>query len=855
VARLLYGDAASLASSVFLADAPAVEFQITDRLLSLVERLCARRPTAMVIENLQWADPSTLLFLHRLARQVEQSPLLLVLTSRPVPWYRAQEQLMRSLEAKGNVTRLALSALAPGELTALVQALAGGEPGPNLVRQAQAAGGNPLFVHELIAALKQARAIHLREQTAEIGNVELPRSLALTILHRLSFLDPDTLEVLRVASVLGSRFDLDILLRVLDRTAVMLMPALRESIAAGILRQGDADLAFRHELIRESLYLDLPAGLSNALHMEAARAMAAAGESVNRFSEHIMRGARPGDSQALRWLQAAAHEANPQAPRLAAEMLERALQLAGTHSDDRDPLLAELAVSLVWSGRIQDAERICRERLNKVDNASAGTVLYMTLAQSLLSRGLLVEALDVAQAGVDFAPASEVDRSRFLAWTAMCRLSLADVAGANDAVAVATAAANEAEDPLAQCIALSVTAGLRLFDARYPEGLVLVDDAVSRADSSPGRHAHRFPVHFFRARVLAELDRMDDACEAIDAGRRVAEELGARSSLAGYAWVSALVCFQAGKWDDAHIECDTCFDLAADTGLRVGILSAHAVRGLLAIHRNDLLAAETVIEAVEQELASNGSMVGLHWTMWTRALLLEATGEPGEAKDLLATVWNLCAASGLHSELPALGPDLTRLALAVGDDTIAYEVVERLEAISAANPQLAGLRGCSMRCRGLLERSPDILARAADTYRPTPRLLERAGASEDAADALARSGNTTESRTRFAEALAIYEQIGAARDLARTEARMRAHGLRRGRRGPRLRPTTGWASLTTTELKIVDLVAQGLSNPEIAERLFLSRLTVRTHVSSLLRKLTLTSRVELATEVVRRSKS
>jgi DNA-binding CsgD family transcriptional regulator len=98
----------------------------------------------------------------------------------------------------------------------------------------------------------------------------------------------------------------------------------------------------------------------------------------------------------------------------------------------------------------------------------------------------------------------------------------------------------------------------------------------------------------------------------------------------------------------------------------------------------------------------------------------------------------------------------------------------------------------------------------------------------------------------------VYERLDASWDAARAEARLRPLGLRRGRRGPRRRPTSGWDSLTQTELKVARLVAEGLSNPEIAERLFISRGTVHTHMSHVLAKLGLGSRVGLAAEATRR---
>jgi DNA-binding CsgD family transcriptional regulator len=113
-------------------------------------------------------------------------------------------------------------------------------------------------------------------------------------------------------------------------------------------------------------------------------------------------------------------------------------------------------------------------------------------------------------------------------------------------------------------------------------------------------------------------------------------------------------------------------------------------------------------------------------------------------------------------------------------------------------------------------------------------------------------GRVGEARPLLEEATALYERLGASWDLARAAARMRDLGVRSGRRGPRKRPRSGWDSLTATELMVVRLVAEGLSNPEIADRMFISRGTVHTHVSHILAKLGLSSRVGVAAEASRR---
>jgi DNA-binding NarL/FixJ family response regulator len=110
-----------------------------------------------------------------------------------------------------------------------------------------------------------------------------------------------------------------------------------------------------------------------------------------------------------------------------------------------------------------------------------------------------------------------------------------------------------------------------------------------------------------------------------------------------------------------------------------------------------------------------------------------------------------------------------------------------------------------------------------------------------------------EAREHFAAAIEAYERLGAVRDVGRVSAVARAFGIRLGQRGRRRRPTYGWDSLTTTERRVADLVASGLSNPAIGERMFLSRRTVQSHVSHILTKTGLASRVALAAAVASRA--
>jgi DNA-binding CsgD family transcriptional regulator len=852
IVRLLREETPKGDGASWFGDAPSTEFRVVEAFVDLVEELSARGPVALVVEDLQWADPSTLLVLHRLGRRIGRLPVLLVGTARPVPRSAELKTCLEGLRANGTI-ELVLGPLDQAAVAELVEELVGAVPGPGLLRQVAGAGGNPLWVTELVAALRREGSIKDAEGTAELATVGIPPSLPLTILHRLSFLAPSTLEVLRVASVLGTAFAVTDLSLVLGRPTTGLLDALDEAMAGRILDRHGVELAFRHDLIREALYQDLSAAVRRGLHLDVAHALAGAGSPPEQVAEHLMRGASPGDTRAVAWLRQAARRAAPRAPAVAVELLQRALQLSPLTDPNRDALLAEQAVSLMWSGRLADAEASCREVLGRVHDPTLDGTLRLCRVQALVGRGRLEEALREADAATTSPILSDVERARFQAFTAMARTSSVHLQAAAQTAADARAAAEQAGDDLAVAVSLASLALVTNLGGDFTGALVLADEAVQRADRSEELGAHRFPLNLFLGGCLHDLDRVGDGQAALQRGRRLAEELGAKRELPLYYWALAQGCFWAGEWDDALAECQACLELADEYGMRLhGTLFSHSIRAVIVLHRGDLPAAERAVAAAQRELEAIGPQLGFDWLGWAHSLVLEALGQREASLATLCRTWETCADQGLLSTLPVLGPDLVRLARDAGDPERAEQAASAVEAIAARNPGVATLAGTALRCRGLLEDNPEVLLRAVDAYRNGPRPLAIALACEDAAVALGRAGSVLRARPLLDDAIGLYERLQASRDVARAEARLRALGLRRGRRGPRRRPTSGWDSLTRTELKVARLVAEGLSNPEIAERLFISRGTVHTHVSHVLAKLGIRSRVELATEAIRR---
>src|SRR5262249_25126697 len=155
---------------------------------------CARGSAALIIDDVQWVDPPSAVVLHRLGRSVEQQPLLMVLAARSMPRSEAGAGLMRSLVAHG-AGLLTLAGLPPGAVASLVADLLGAPAGANLLRLAHGAGGNPMYVAELVAALSREGVIQTAagvaevvEEAADPAGQWVPRSLVDAIRRRLDFL-------------------------------------------------------------------------------------------------------------------------------------------------------------------------------------------------------------------------------------------------------------------------------------------------------------------------------------------------------------------------------------------------------------------------------------------------------------------------------------------------------------------------------------------------------------------------------------------------------------------------------------------------------------------------------------------
>jgi DNA-binding CsgD family transcriptional regulator len=806
---------------------PGLQFRIVDALVGAVEKAALARPLVLAIEDIQWADASTLLTLRSLSRRTVYLPVALLATVRPLPLPHRLERLLDALSRDG-AHQLLLEALDEQAVEAVVADLTGVAPSPTLLEKARGAAGNPLFVRELVKALEGG--------AADFADTSLPRSLRLTILRRLSFLGDEARDVLRPASLFGSTFSLRDVATVLGRSPPELLRPVREAVQAGVLAEHRSRLRFRHDLIREAIYEDLPRDVRAALHLEAGRRLAEAGAPPLQVAEQFARGARPGDEDAVSWLHAAGREAARRDPVTGTELLEKALEL----SHERAPILADIIPPLLWSGRPQAAEARAREALAADAPGALEGPLRLGLVQALAVQGRYGAVIDEAASALSLQLGADV-RSQLQAQAANAHVLLGDLeaceAVARDAVATGTQARSEGAE-----MGLLVLSDAARDRGRLDESLAHAEEALRRAEARGGARLHWRPG-IFLAMALRGLDRLDDAQEAIRRARDADERAGYAPYLPVYHYESASELFLAGRWDEAAAEAEAGLALADEVGLEMLLHWPHGLLARLAIHRGELEAADASLGAAPP--AGPDAAVA-------RSLLAEARGDVTTALATLQDAWESDVQRGVLSSRRILGPDLVRLARATGDLPLAATVAAGV-AEAAVLASVPSLEGAALRCRGLAAADAQLLLRSVDAYRRGPRAFERARACEDAATALGRSRRPAEAKPLFDEALDLYEDIGAHRDAARALAVMREIGVGRKRRGARKRPERGWEALTPSELEVVKLAAAGLTNPEIGRRLFVSPRTVQTHLKHAFQKLELGSRVHLAAEVAKRS--
>ena len=818
---------------------------LVEQLLALVNELCAALPTVLVIDDLQWADHASVGLWDRLARSARHRPLLLVGTMRPVP---QREDLLVLRESADVAARIQLDALPGTAVAELVSVLTGGKPTGELMRLADGAAGNPLYLTELVGALARSDGVIITDTgDAELTRGCAPGSLSAAITDRLRFVPGATRKVLRAAALLGVDFTVADLATLSGRSVGELLPALDEACAAGILAESGAEMSFRHPLIRSALYDEIPGPVRAAWHEQAGRALAQAGAPADRVARQLLpaigassRGGEPMDEWILQWLARTAPLLVGQAPRAAVELLRQAVERSPARSRGHDRLVCCLAEALYRTGATEQAEQVASRALADITEPDLRVDLHWTLAQCRTLTGSFTASLTALDQALGSPGVTGRRRARLLVLTARAHRHLGQVEMAGRAAVAGLAEATGVADSWATAWALHMLTGSAIMEGRTADALPLFDRALAVTQADPALTDLRLLLQLNKALALGDLDQYEDAFAAARQAQQLAARAGIIVRLALAQCCLGQLLFDTGHWDDALTEVGVLEDTSKDPGVAC---CDHGVAAVISFHRGHADAARRHLAAAAPYAERIGNRV-VGTLALARSLDAEQAGEPRQA---LAVLTGFTDNAEEVDEIEDLLADGVRLATELGDRVTARTLAARAASLADKSP-IPHRQASALYCRGLLDHDPGRLLRAADRYHEACRPLLGAQALEAAATASLDSADRVGARAAYTSALDLYESLGAARDAAQLQTRFRGRGIRRGPRVKHRKARYGWDSLTPTEIKVAGLVTEGLSNPEIAARLYLSRRTVATHVSHILSKLDVNSRTAIARE-------
>jgi DNA-binding CsgD family transcriptional regulator len=897
IAGLLRGEVATDRG----ADVPAM---LAEQLIALAIDETAARPVALVIDDLQWADSASVKLWGRLARTARQVPLLLIGMTRPAPQRDDLLALRRAVDVEN---RILLDALPQPAVAELVGTLAGGRPDAGLLKLAAGAAGNPLYLTELLAALARSDGIAITPSgTAQLAADSVPDSLPGAIADRLGFVSTPARQVLRAAALLGVEFALTDLTAVLGQSVTDLVPALDEARASGVLTgaSGGAGLAFRHPLIRDALYAELPAAVRSAWHRDAGAALAAAGAPPDRVARQLLRSigdpgtanghalagdgsgqaGRPGapvpvavgiapatgeltvaierppiglatprpggpvDEWMLNWLVTSADSLVSQAPGVAAELLAEAVAGVPAGSVKHGWLASRLADALYRTGDHAAAEKVAARALGHASDSDLVVDLQWTLAQCRIVAGSAGESLDTLGQALAAPGITAKHRARLLVLAARTNLYINDIEAAGREADNALAAATEAADTWATGWALHVLAIMATIRGELPEALPLYDRGLAVTETDPALYDLGLLLQINKAITLGNLDQWDEALVTAERAVQLADRVGTSYRLTQAHSMLGQALYELGRWDEALAEMSVMPDDLKEPWI---VCCELGIAAEITFHRNQPEAARRHLGMAEPHWQRADYRM-LPSLVLARSLDREQEGALREALDVLMST--LASSPDDLGETEDLLTDAVRLALKVCDKDTAQTIAGQAATL-AEGSEIPHQQANALYCRGMVDRDSAVLLAAAQRYADAGRPLPRAKALEAAAECLVEADDRTAARQAFEQAVEVYEFLGAEADLNRIQSVFRAYGIRRGPHSKHRRAVSGWDSLTDTELKVASFVEDGLSNPEIAARLMLSRRTVATHVSHILKKLNVTTRTDIARESALRAAS
>jgi DNA-binding CsgD family transcriptional regulator len=844
--RLLRGSAALAKPLVAAPEQPLSHVATTDQFALIhglywcIVNLAEQAPVALVVDDVHWADDLSLRFLLYLAERLEDLPAALIVglrTGDPETEFELASRLAAAPEGQRvRPVELSLDAVAGLIVEAGVESRQAEELADACWR---ATGGNPLLVRELIAAIQDERL----GMDAERIEASVPRAVRRRLIARLEWLGDDAGAVARACAVVGDDAPLATIAHVAGIPLAAACAAAHRLVSAHML--GDVDpVSFTHPIIRSAIYGELAPTVAAAAHADAARLLATQGVSPEQVAHHLVAGATVDEPWAVQALHDGARAAARKgAPATATRFLRHALALEG-HGDRSASMLVDLGLVEAAAGEITSLARFEGALATIPEPAEQARALH-ALGQTLYRYGRHAEAAETFARGAELFEGRDPEVVRAFLGAFMCSTYYD---AATHAAALPRLEELVAEIPAdrppttAERVLLAVR-GLHTALATAPAsesaglfGRALTGREAVREYTLDGIGINIAVTGLWLAGRAAEAEHVADEVVAS------ARERGSTLAFAEASSVRALVSLARGKLIDAAADAQAAIGMI-DRGWRGSGVLPHATLAQCLVERAQLDEAQSVLSAAEPMLMANEGILNCFFYC-ARGRLRHVRGDTaGALEDFLMA----------GRELRPYGPDLNPTlvpwrslagvaAHAVGHPDRALSLIE--EELSLARRFALPVQiGVALRARGSVvaeDRALEDLNAAVEILGATDAPLEYARALLSLGGAQRRAGARVKSREPLRHALDIAHRLSATRLEGEARDELLASGAR-----PRRATLAGVSALTPSEYRIAALAAQGQTNRQIAESLFLTQNTVAWHLSHVYRKLDVSSRTEL----------
>ncbi|HLI31718.1 MAG TPA: AAA family ATPase [Solirubrobacteraceae bacterium] len=830
--------------------------RILHGLYCLLVNLAVRAPLALVLDDLHWVDHSSLHLLAYVIRRLEGLPVAIVMATRP-PRSGRFDGLVQRLAAERSVLVHTLTPLGAEAVGSYLEDRLGGPVDVTFAETARSLSGGVPYLLEHLAPEIERRGLQTTEAEIEKLLMLSPQSLSRVINARLAELPTTARSLASAAAILGSRARLDSCIALAHLSAPDALQAIDELAALAVAHIEGEKIAISHPLLRRALLADLAPGTAVRMHLEAAEMLDRENAEPAVVAAHLLAAPVPQGSPAARsWaldlLQREAERALAQgAPADAARLLRRAL-IEAQEASQRATLLFKLGAAEIRAGEA-DAIRHLRVAARSLLDPGKRAGAHLELGLALIARGDpngAVAVLDQALVRLGEGPAA--DRRLRVRLEAEL-LAAARIGGAKHADILQRL--QRLGMPEGEGREQRLLLGVVAFEALIAGGMQVgalplqsADAVIALArralsgDASIEHSAHSPPLNLAAYAAAAS----DDLASALCFARQTLQRAEKSGSVLGFAIASCWrshFALRAGDLRLAEEDARACLASEDAHHWRLGrpAAAANLIEALLGEGR--VAEAEQLsLKFVPGELAGAG-LIGLALRVAIGRVHLLC----GRYREAVA-VLEACGAEfdGIGARNPALSRWRSLCALALAGE----EKHEQARALAAEEMGLArafgseSAFGCALVTSALL----------SDSRRERRALLEEAeavlggcGARLDWAHALLelgalhrREGRRSTGVELLQKALDLAERLGAGMLRERARAELASAGLR-----PRRALLSGPESLTGAELRVAEAAAAGMTNREIAQRLYLSVKTVETHLRHAYQKLDISSRKQL----------